>query len=1155
MSFDHPNTSAGFDTAADAPADSSARIGRRSAVRSRAATPADRRLAIATAVIAAAALRAFDVNLMSLWTDEGLSFYRAGLDVRGILAGEIPLNALITRDVQPPTYFLLLAGWLRLLGDAAGAPISAGTPISGGTLVSGGTPIAGATLIFAAKWLSILASLPTVALVWASAKRWAGSRAATWAAWMAALSPVFLWYSHEVRSYTFTITLACLATYTGWRALECLGLLGRASDRADAARLDPFGRTRPALRAAIAWSAIAVAADALLAWTHYLGFFVIGFHALGLAASVGWTWYVSTRRTSDSSSDRSIAESIAGSRPGLVTRLGNHVWLLAGLVLVALAASPLVPYAVQRLGTGAEKDQRFYPLWVMARDGLRDFALGRAVDHTGLGWRLAWVWVAMAALLLLGAWRLWQRRPAAAIVATGWLVIPTIAFFALTLIQPRYQGVRHILLQSPPYYILVAAGIAALGRIGRSVARAQAPTHLAKRTDHADRADPTGRTDLGDRSDPTSRADHADHADRPTRRPLFSNLDPSTILPLLAGAVALGGMAWADHAYHVDPTFHKDDLRGLADHVRRRALPGDALVLSDPVLEHVFAVYDPGIPITTAPPLLADGRVDDRPVREHLDPIFEAHERVWFMTPHDDVLAWLEDNANIVQRTAFRGLGIPVRVEAWQLPPDLGAGEGPPQSRPLALGALELLGWEVKPRTLVAGRAGRVDLAWLVRQRGGDDLKVALRLLDAQSVDWADGDHEPFHGLMPTSGWPFGEVVVEPHDLHVSPAAPLGRYTLAVTVYNPATGEVIPSDGPYPIGEVFVAPPDDPAAITQADLPIDTALKARLLAAGGGVEIVGWRGPPTDEPLLGGAVLPVEIWLRAGGAGGSASVDELDDPDGATGDREVAEASRPADAVAAPTTLRLELLDRVGRVIRSTTADVAWDGARPGDPRVARPRLDLPAEAGDYTLRIRVDTAEGSTAWMIAGSPIPFPHRGLWLSDVRIVAPRRLTDVPEMARRLDVMVGERIELLGADLPVGSLPLGEDMPVTLWWRAARTPDIAYHATLQVLAIDVGDRPTNAPVAQHDGIPASGTRPTTGWASGEVIRDDHVLRMPEALPPGRYALIAALYDPTAPGTRRPLVRQAPYGDTRDYVVLGVYTIDMLAPDAAGEPPIRR
>ena len=1053
------------------------------------------RLAAITAVLAAIVVRTFDIDVMSLWTDEGLSFYRAGLSSRGIMAGEIPLGALITRDVQPPAFFLLLAGWLNAVGVS----------------------------VWAAKWLTVLASLPTVALVWAATRRWAGRRAAGWAAWLAALSPAYLWYAQEVRSYTLAITLGALATYAGWRALEALGLFGPAGRVESARAIDagvpserakvgaPVGSPDPNSAAnsvsgssasdigasnddlfavvgqklmdslisrlsaggVFSWAVLAVAADALLAWTHYLGFFVIGFHAVGLFATLGLAGVSALRGEA-----RGGGSASTWSR--LRDRSGGAWWLIIPATAVALAASPLVPYAIQRLGTGAEKDQRFYPLWVMARDGLRDFALGRAIDHSGLGLQLAWTWWLMAALLCIGAWHMWRRHPATAAAALGWLTVPTLGFFAVTLIQPRYQGVRHILLQSPPYYVLVGAGIAGTGALA---ARFAGPT--------------VGATLQRVR------------------------LDPSIAISATLGLIVVGAMTWADRIYYADLTFHKDNLRGLADHVRRHALPGDALVLSDPVLEHVLSVYDPGIPVVSVPPYLADGRLDDRRVPDHLKSLFESHERLWTMTPHDNAIAWLEKNAVTIERTAFRGLGIPVRVSAWEQAPDLGEGEGPPRSRPLVLGPLELQGWEASPRTLVAGQAGRVDLAWLVRERHAADIKVALRLLDSSGVGWAQGDHEPFHGLRPTSTWPFGEVLVEPHDLHVSAGAPPGSYTLAITVYDPATDEVIPSDGPYPIGEVMVAAPEDPAAIRTSDLPIAERLHART----GSLELVGWRGPDTVEALDTGTALPLEIWVRAG------------------------EGNPP------PASLRMELVDSRARVARSTKIDVGWADAREGDVRRVLPSIDLPADAGDYSLRLRIIDAQGRPRWMTNAAPVPFPRRGLALATLRVTAPARLNTVPNMARRLDVPVGDDLVLLGADLPESALAPGRDLPVTLWWRADRTPDVGYHVTVQVIPIDVGDRPAGEPVTQHDGVPATGARVTNGWARGEVIEDLHVLALPEDMPAGRYALITALYDPASPGAQRPLVRQEPYGDTRDYVVIGLYTVDPLAPDSAGEAPAGR
>jgi hypothetical protein len=46
-----------------------------------------------------------------------------------------------------------------------------------------------------------------------------------------------------------------------------------------------------------------------------------------------------------------------------------------------------------------------------------------------------------------------------------------------------------------------------------------------------------------------------------------------------------------------------------------------------------------------------------------------------------------------------------------------------------------------------------------------------------------------------------------------------------------------------------------------------------------------------------------------------------------------------------------------------------------------------------------------------------------------------------------------------------------------------------------------------LAQSDGEPAGWTRPTTGWAVGEYIVDEHSLVMP----PGVTALRVGVYDP--------------------------------------------
>ncbi len=149
---------------------------------------------------------------------------------------------------------------------------------------------------------------------------------------------------------------------------------------------------------------------------------------------------------------------------------------------------------------------------------------------------------------------------------------------------------------------------------------------------------------------------------------------------------------------------------------------------------------------------------------------------------------------------------------------------------------------------------------------------------------------------------------------------------------------------------------------------------------------------------------------------------------------------------------------------------------------------------------------------------------------------------------LDVQLGTVAELLGYDGPVS--PLGtkataldlsatDALSTTLYWRAGPDAEAegglpAYHVTVQLLPADASTgEVTGDPVAQHDGVPANGERPTGGWRAEEIIIDPHGIALPADLPAGHYMLIAALYDP-AQERPRPIAVQDDI--QRDHVVLG-------------------
>ncbi len=82
--------------------------------------------------------------------------------------------------------------------------------------------------------------------------------------------------------------------------------------------------------------------------------------------------------------------------------------------------------------------------------------------------------------------------------------------------------------------------------------------------------------------------------------------------------------------------------------------------------------------------------------------------------------------------------------------------------------------------------------------------------------------------------------------------------------------------------------------------------------------------------------------------------------------------------------------------------------------------------------------------------------------------------------------------------------GDAAALELTWSA--DSPVARSYTVFVHAVDS----TGRLVAQHDGIPGTGQRPTSGWAAGEEVGDRHGLLLPTA-GPGELTILVGLYDP--------------------------------------------
>ncbi|GAB4110886.1 MAG: hypothetical protein Fur005_17390 [Roseiflexaceae bacterium] len=101
------------------------------------------------------------------------------------------------------------------------------------------------------------------------------------------------------------------------------------------------------------------------------------------------------------------------------------------------------------------------------------------------------------------------------------------------------------------------------------------------------------------------------------------------------------------------------------------------------------------------------------------------------------------------------------------------------------------------------------------------------------------------------------------------------------------------------------------------------------------------------------------------------------------------------------------------------------------------------------------------------------------------------------------LAGGLIVLEGFRHP-GIVQAGGVLPLALYWQANGVIDRDYVVFVHLLDAN------EAKLAQRDLQPLEGSRPTSSWQVGELLRDDQDLAIPAGTPPGRYRLVVGMYD---------------------------------------------
>jgi hypothetical protein len=706
-------------------------------------------------------LRLYQLDFQSMWWDEGHSIFVASHPIR-----QIP--SLPAMDVHPPGYFSLLHLWMALGGRSE----------------------------FALRYLSVLFSLLTVALLWRFAASLVSYPAfnpsptnhqlptlltplsspylpALLAALLAALSPMYVAYGQEVRSYAMITFLALGSTYTLWQII----LRQRRGTERNSA-LDAIYAPKVLQSHLFKWLLLYILLTTASFYTHYFTIFLIFFQNLV------WLVWVLAPGQNNRYGHRKMGEN---SKELLLQVLPNSyfwvdrlprlsVWLISQLGILLLFI-PQLTLAVRQVSSYTNPNLIPPTLTYFINRSWQAYTVGLTIDPTPAQWGMwgitgvllaSWLILAISLRLPWNGNRRQHRSQTSReqkriplfnqlfcnfTFLLFWPLIPLAAYFIILQRQPSFEP-RYMMLVTPALFLLLALGLGYVALL---------PLPYASRTTH--------------------------HA---PRFPLYVLL-PIPLLIFIAGL----------YHYYTNEIYFKDDSAGVAAWLAAESTAKDIVYTDVP---HPFHYY-------------ADRRNIPAPIRYLFVDIHTAADILTREATGRDRLFWVTwwgsdtDPRSVIPFLAekagqslgqhdFKGY----RVQWFDLPAKNETGFSLPTvltpinatfGDVLRLDGLAFGGGQNSPTTPVREPVWATLHFTLLRQTDVN-YKVSLRLRGTNGQIMAQLDRELLNDRHSrTSAWPLTDPAlnqaINVYMLPVATDTPPGPYQLETVVYNAAPP--YPSEG------------------------------------------------------------------------------------------------------------------------------------------------------------------------------------------------------------------------------------------------------------------------------------------------------------------------------------------------------------------------
>jgi len=549
---------------------------------------------------------------------------------------------------------------------------------------------------------------------------------------------------------------------------------------------------------------------------------------------------------------------------------------------------------------------------------------------------------------------------------------------------------------------------------------------------------------------------------------------------------ALGIFASGVGLIYADSPLAKDDFRGAAHFVQRNIASDETVLLLSGHFFPVWAYYYSGswTPLPDIPILDLNWTLNYS-VADTLNQALANKHGAWVIHWQDQVIdpngfvTMLLDQAGQQEPTPAAFEGVKVSHYRWDTPPHFSAQPDIAQPINARCGPIELLGYTQITDT--------IKTFWQANAKTNQDYRVALRLLDEQGNLWGKWDQPPTTFLYSTSYWKPGEVLFGQYPIPAIPGTPPGRYRLNLSVYDEQSSQ--PANCTNAAGQSLGMWQALPVTLTrtweESDIPRDLA-HPLAYDLNDDVQLLGYSLDANDVTI--GAPVHVELYWQARRAPAT--------------DYSVLLKWAGTDLTSSPS---------ITRPLATQYSTRKWTA---GEFVRSQFALSAPSTAGTCMLQFQLVDESG----LSASAPLALAS---------------LT-VPPVQRPSGVVFGNRITLIGADLTTPRARPGQNVRLTLYWRAETKLERSLTVFTHLVTAD--DRL----VAQHDGLPVNDTRPTTTWLTSEIIRDTHEWNIPPNAPPGSYRIKVGLYDHGQPDMPRLSVLDSSGQAIADSALLGTLEV---------------